>query len=218
MSGAEDPAEELPLAEHTSLPPPILPDPPTEQSPALPVRTILEERLLTFEWPAGIRVGDSDVVRLALLLDEGGSVTATPFFEGHDLLQERIALENLYDTHLVRAEARLDLAGAEVEPEGTVMQRMVPGEPVAFSWSIKPNEEGTVRGSVWLYLRYLPKEGEPGEELEKVIFTQTLEIQSLKVLGMGGFAARALGLLGIAVSTLIGLGDIFRFLRKTVKR
>jgi hypothetical protein len=192
--------------------------PDEEQEPDTPVQTIPEERLLTFEWPEKIRAGDSDILQLALVPDDDGSVTPTVLFEGHDLLSERVALENLYDSHLVRAEARLDLAGAEIEPYGTVMQRMLPGEPVIFTWSVSTEREGTIRGNVWLYIRYLPMEGEPGDEVEKLMFTQPVEIQSTNFLGLRGFPARVVGLIGIAISSILGLDDILKFLRWVIRR
>jgi hypothetical protein len=173
-----------------------------------------ESRLLTFEYPAGIRVGDSDILRLALLLDDDQTLTPTILFEEHEIQSQGVMIENLYSTHLVRAEARLDLAGAEVLPIGTIMQRMLPGEPVEFSWSISPNSEGTIRGSVWMYIRYLPLVDGEGEELEKLIFTQPLEIRSLNLFGIGGTPARILGFAGILISSLLGIDDLIRIGRK----
>ncbi|MDX1437611.1 MAG: hypothetical protein R3335_12410, partial [Anaerolineales bacterium] len=181
------------------------------------LRTIPERRLLTFEWPDRIRVGDSDILRLALVLDENGLITPTAVFDDNEILGQAVAIEDMYDTHFIRAEARLDLAGAEIEPRGTVMQRMLPGEPVIFTWSISPNDTGTIRGNVWMFIRYLPMEGVEGEEVEKLIFTQPLEIQATNVLGLGGLPARILGIAGIAVSSLLGLDDLFKLARKVLK-
>jgi hypothetical protein len=190
-----------------------------ENGPGAPhfVQTIPEERLLTFEWPEGIRVGDSDILRLALVLNEDGSVTPSAVFDDHEVLGQGVTIENMYETHLVRAESRLDLAGADVEPTGTVIQRLLPGQPVIFTWSISPDDTGKIRGNVWLYIRYLPKESGGGEEVEKLIFTQPLEIQAQNVLGLGGAPARILGILGIALSSLLGLDDLFKIVRRVIK-
>jgi hypothetical protein len=66
-------------------------------------------------------------------------------------------------------------------------------------------------------VRYIPKEADQGEEIEKLIFTQPLEIQAQNFLGLGGTPARALGIIGVIISSLIGLDDVFRVARKVVK-
>ncbi len=175
-----------------------------------------EERLIALEWPSGIRVGDSDVVSLRLILDETGKITPTAYFGDHEVQAEPVRIENLYDTHIIRAEARLDMLGIEMTPTGTTDRRLLPGEPVAFSWTLRPESPGTYRGTVWLLVRYLPLDG--GEPLEKMLFSRPLEIEGQNFLGLGGQAARLFGLIGTGITSLFGLDDILTWIRRLRQR
>ncbi len=224
-SGGEPPAEgEAPSFEPTVAPPadspgsqPTLPVVPTAE-PAQPtiVPVFPEQRLITLEWPGGIRVGDSDIVRLRLEVDEAGQITPTAFFEDHQVQAELVEIESLYDTHVIRAEARLEILGLEISPPGTTDRRLLPGEPVEFSWTLRPEATGTYRGTVWLMVRYFPMDG--GEEMEKTLFSRPLEINGQNLLGLGGQAARLLGLLGTGITSLFGLDDILTWIRRFRKR
>jgi hypothetical protein len=175
-------------------------------------RQVPEARLLSFEWPSEMREGDSDILRLSFVVDEGGRITPTAVFADHQIESQAIEIENLYDTHLVRAEARLDLAGPQVLPSGTQIKRMFPGEPVEFTWSVKPTSTGTFRGNVWLYLRFIPKEA--GEELERLVYSNPIEIRTVNLLGLGGTPARIFGAIGSAIGSLLGLDDIISLIRR----
>ncbi len=59
---------------------------------------------------------ESDVVRLTLEVDDLGNITPTAQIEGNVVVGETIEIPDLYETHNVTAEARLDLAGMQVQP------------------------------------------------------------------------------------------------------
>jgi hypothetical protein len=152
------------------------------------------------------------VIRIVLEVDDSGQLTPTAFFDEHELTTQAVEIDNLYATHLITAEARLDMAGLAVQPSGTVSKRLFTGETVDFSWSVSPTSDGSYRGTVWLFLKFVPFE--EGEELEKVLFSRPLEIQTVNLFGLGGQPARVLGALGTAVGSLLGLDDIFKWLRR----
>ena len=202
----EEPAEEEPVeAEPVEPPADVIPEP-------VVASRFPERRLLTLVKPRRIWVGDSDVVRIVLEVDEGGNITPTAFFEENEIQVQTVEIMNLYDTHIIRAEARLEMAGVEVVPAGSIERRLNPGETVEFSWSVVPDQTGTYRGNVWVFLRYIPKE--EGEILEKTLFSQLIEFQSVNLLGMGGSSARWLGAVGSLITSLLGLDDIFKWLRR----
>src|SRR5512138_1354461 len=58
--------------------------------PALP-----ERRRLTLEFPPEIRVGDADVVRLTLEVDELGNLTPTAEIGGHVVTGQTVEIPNL---------------------------------------------------------------------------------------------------------------------------
>jgi hypothetical protein len=183
----------------------------TPVSPGIP-----ERRLLVLEWPDKIRQGDSDIIRLTLQMDERGQLTATAEIEGNEITSTPIEIPNLYETHTVQAQARLDLGGVAISPSDTFNQALLPGEEVTFYWSVHPEEVGRYRGTVWFGLRFLPKAG--GEVVEKQISAQVIEIQSVNFLGMSGSAARLLGGAGVLVSSLFGLEDLLVLGKKLAAR
>ncbi|MEW6241726.1 MAG: hypothetical protein AB1564_13045 [Chloroflexota bacterium] len=180
-----------------------------------PAAAIPEARRVTLEYPSAIRAGDSDVIRLTLEVDDLGNVTPTAVIGGNVVKGEVIEIPNLYETHNVVAEARLDLAGVEVRPEGVVNAPLEQGQSATFFWSVRPSEAGTFRGTVWLYLLFIPKAG--GEETRLPVSAQLIEINSTSLFGLGGNAARAVGAIGSLIGSVLGFpffGDIVRFLWK----
>lgn len=213
-SGAEPtapPASELP----TSIP--VLtaqPSDPAQGRPALP-----ERRRVTLEFPPRMRAGDSEIVRLTLEVDDLGNITPTAEIEGNVIIGETIEIPNLYDTHHVIAEARFDLAGMQVAPPDLAGQTLTQGQSVTFYWSIRPDEPGFYRGTIWLYLRFVDREN--GEESRKAVSAQLVEIEAVNLLGLSGSLARMTGIVGSVIGTVIGFPffeDILRFLLRRWKK
>lgn len=179
-----------------------------------------ERRRLTLEFPPRIRAGDSDVVRLTLEVDDLGNVTPTAEISGNVVTGETIEIPNLYETHRVIAEARFDIAGMEVRPADLVSQPLTQGTSATFSWSVRPQEVGDYRGTIWLSLRFVDKSN--GEESQKTVSAQIVEIEAVNFLGLSGAFARTTGVVGSIVGTVIGfpfLEDIIKFLfRKRTSR
>jgi hypothetical protein len=186
---------------------------PTPQ-PAIP-----EQRRLTLDFTPRIRVGDSEVIRLMLEVDDQGNVTPTASVEGNTVTGEVISIPNLYDTHNVIAEARFDLAGVEVRPPDLISEALLPGESVTFFWSVHPESAGTYRGTIWLHLRFVDKVS--GAESRKTISAQVVEIEAANFLGFSGGLARTTGAVGSLVGGVLGIpfiDDIFKFLFRRRKR
>jgi len=173
--------------------------------PAVP-----ETRRLTLEWPSTIRAGDSDVVRLTLEVDDLGNLTPTVTIEGHESSGDTVSIPNVYDTHTVMAEARIDLAGVQISPADEMSQALLPGQAVTFYWSVSPQDVGTYRGTVWLRLRFLPRSG--GEESERMLTAQLIEIEAVNLLGLGGTPARLMGGVGTVLGSVIGWEDLLKWL------
>lgn len=191
---------------------PVVATPAPTQMPA-----IQEPRLLTLEWPARLRVGDSDTIRLVLEVDESGSITPTAQIEGHETRGERVNIPNLYDTHNVMVEARLDLAGLVYTPTSEVIEPLLPGQSVVFFWSVQPQQVGKYRGTIWLHLHYLPKQP-GGQESRLALSTQLVEIEAVNFLGLGGNAARVTGWIGAGFGSILSLDKLFDFAVSLFKR
>lgn len=198
-------------------PPFVLPPlPPATQPPAIP-----ERRRLTLEHPSRIRVGDSDVVRLTLEVDDLGDVTPTAQFGGDVVTGEVVEIPNLYETHNVIAEARFDIAGLQVSPPDLISQTLSRGQAVSFIWSVRPSEAGTYRGTVWFYLRFVDKVS--GEESQLTVSAQLVEIEAVNLLGLPASFVRTAGGIGSVIGAVIGFPffeDIVRFIfgRRRIKK
>jgi len=152
-------------------------------------------------------------------VDDQGNITPTASMEGNVVTGGVVEIPNLYETHTVIVQARLDLAGVEVSPPGETSAQLVPGQTVSFFWSVSPREAGTFRGTLWMHLRFVDKVS--GEESQRPILAQTVEIQGANLIGLSGNAARTTGLIGSVAGTIIGfpfLQDILKFLWKRRKK
>lgn len=212
VTGAAPPdtsAGEPPGAQATAplpSPAPTLVVPGITPQPALP-----ERRRLTLEFPPEIRLGDSDLVRLTLEVDDLGNLTPTAQIGGHVVTGEVVEIPNLYESHHVVAEARLDLAGMEVRPAELISEPLAQGNTAEFYWSIRPQGTGQYRGTVWMYLHFVHKH--TGEESRKTLSAQIVEIRAVNFLGLSGGVARTTGVVGSVVGTILG----FPFLEEIVK-
>ncbi len=182
---------------------------PPLSSAALPA--VPERRLLSLDYPALVRLGDSERVYLTLEVDEQGNITPTARAGGNIVQGEVIEIPNVYDTHHLWAEARLDLAGVVVQPAGVVSETMFAGQTITFYWSIQPQSVGNYKGTVWLYLRFVPKTG--GLESRRALSAQLIEIETVTFYGLKANAARWLGLAGATLSAVVG----FPFFKDIVK-
>ncbi len=183
------------------------------QPTQIPVQpAIPESRRLTLEFPPRMRAGvEGDIIRLTLEVDDLGNITPTAKVEGNVVVGETIQTPDLYETHNVTAEAKLDLAGFTVQPPGAIYEPLKRGQSVTFYWSINPHETGKYRGTVWLHLNF---ENRLTEEKDRVaISAQMIEIEAVDFFGMSVNVARTSGVVGSFIGGIIG----FSFLEDIVK-
>jgi len=128
-------------------------------------------------------------------------------------------IPTIYDNDDVLAEARLEMAGMGVRPADTVSEPLLPGQRVTFFWSVHPSQVGRFTGTLWFYLRFVPKNG--GPERRQAILAQNIEIESSALFGLQAETARWLGLAGIFISSLFGFSffiGAFKWLWKKMRR
>jgi hypothetical protein len=212
-NGESPAAEPSPHEVTTDVPQPTAP-------PATPAPAITESRVVEIEWPAAIRMGDSDFIRLALALDEGGALAPTAEVAGHETAGERIDIPNLYETHNVLAVAELSAVGLEIDRPGPVSQTLLPGERAEWVWTIAPRTAGEQVATLTLHLRFVPKAG--GETSERAVWARRLAIEGRTVLGLSGRAADVLGVAGSVMGAVLGFPFADKlyswFWRRFVKR
>lgn len=191
--------------------------PPATDTPAATrMPAIQEPRLLTLEWPARLKVGDSDTIRLTLEIDETGTITPTAIIEGHETHGEKINIPDLYDTHNVMVEARLDIAGLVYTPTSEIIEPMQPGQSVVFFWSVQPQQVGKYRGTIWLHLHFVPRQPN-AEEARMTLSTQLVEIEAVDFLGLSGNAARVTGWIGAGLGSILSLDKLYDFFARLIK-
>jgi hypothetical protein len=160
--------------------------------------------LLTLEYPPAIRAGDSDVVKLTLEVGQDGSLTPTVSVAGKLSQGQVVSIPNVFDTHNVMAEARLDMAGVDIRPEAMISETLLPGQKVTFYWSVLPAEVGKYKGTLWFYLRFIPRDA-AGVESRQALSAQPIMIESTTFFGLRAGLARWLGTGGTLFSVLLGL-------------
>ena len=166
-----------------------------------------EEEVLTLLFPPRIRVGEVGVVRLTLDVDAL-----------KDFLPAAGGTEssNVYDTHSVIAEARFDLPGIPVRPSELISAPVSQGQTAVFYWTLRPNEAGNFRGTIWLYLRAVDKL--TGEERRETVSAQIVEMEAVKFLELPINRVRIIGLVGFVIGLFLSLplfeAGVAGFLRK----
>ena len=182
---------------------------PIAPTPLTPPAALQERRMLVLEYPPRIRVGNSDVILLTLEVDPEGQITPTAEYQGHSISGEPVLIPDLYSTHNILAEARLDLAGMQIDPQGAVIEPMRPGQVLKFSWSLSPRRPGYTRGTLWLFLNLVPKDG--GEIDRRALMAYRLEIEATSVLGLPANLARWAGVAGSGLSLVVGFPFVENF-------
>lgn len=175
---------------------------PATPIPATVLPALPERRYLTLEYPPRMRAGDSDIVRLTLEVDDLGNITPTAEIEGNVVTGKVVEIPNLYETHQVIVESRFDVAGMEVRPSELISAPISQGQTAVFYWSIRPDDVGFYRGTIWLYLRFVDKSS--GEESRKTVSAQIVEIEAVNLLGFSANVARATGMVGSVLGTILG--------------
>jgi hypothetical protein len=181
-----------------------------------PLVEIPEERLLVVEWPRKIRVGDIDTIRVTLKLKNKSILTPTTIISDQESIGEIVHYANLYQTHNVFAEARLDINGTEIAPAPEIVEVLRPGKQVNITWSIRPDHSGQLRGLIWFHLHFIPISG--GVESRIPLTAQIVEIEAVNFLGLGGNMARLVGVLGTLLGSVLGLDNLFLWFWRPVKR
>lgn len=175
---------------------------------------IPETRRLTLEYPLKVRAGnESSIVILTLEVDDLGNITPTAQFAGNVTEGEVIEIPNLYETHNITAEAQFDIAGLEVKPSGATYQPLKQGETVTFYWSIRAQDVGKYRGTVWLYLDF--ENRTTGEKSRMPVSAQIVEIEAVDFFGFSVNFVRTSGLVGSVLGVIVGFpffDDIAKYL------
>jgi hypothetical protein len=164
----------------------------TQEKPA-----ILENRRVRLEWPKSMRIGEDGLI---LLNFEDVS-------EDRPTTNQQPGLADAYTSYSVMAEANFEVAGMRFEPADVTRISMPPGQPVIVKWKIVADDEGSYYGVVWLSLRFLPLDG--STPIQVPIYVKDIRMQGTSFLGMNGSLTRIFGGVGMLVSLVFILNDVF---------
>ena len=188
--------------------------PPTAAPAALPTATplgtsippqvtptaFIEGRLVEMEWPGRLRLGDSDVVRLALVpIKDGYQVEAE--FPEHQIETQTVPIERP-EGYQLYAYAVLDGVAFQISPPGEQEHLLPPGQTTTWRWTVQPRQSGQHGLSISLWLRWQPDPGQPGPERQALAFSRAILVQVSSFLGMSRPQALAAGV----ISLLFGSG------------
>jgi len=197
-----EPAAGEPELEEPGPTPTLPPQPTAELASPTPAATLplptstpfIEPRVVEVEWPQNLHLGDSDVVRMAIIPTKGGYSITTEFPDHQTITQ---------DVPVIRPEgyelfgvARLDGVGFKIAPSGEQVRSLPLEESVVWHWSLTPEQPGRQRITVTLLLRWVPPSGSEGIVREAVAYSKGLEIKVRSFFGLTRRQAMTTGLFG----------------------
>lgn len=142
---------------------------------------------LVVEAPAFVRLGDDETIKATLEVVPQEAGPARP---------------DLYLTHNLVAETRLEVTGMLHAPGAEIYSSVRSGFPTAFAWDIRPIESGVKNLSLWLHAQYVPPPDplEPVFPERKLLAAPEFQVRAISLLGMAGTPVRVIG----GVCTVLG--------------
>ena len=205
--------EQAPAATATLPPQPTAAPTPIHATPT----PLVEERLVEVEWPGQLLLGDSDVVRMALIPSETGYTLPTEFPEHQTITQDvPVIRPSGYDLYAV---ARLDGAGFVIVPAAEQASLLPLHQAVTWHWSLTPQQPGRQRLTIRLLLRWEPLAGTLGTGREAVVYSKGLEVGVVSFFGLTRGQALTTALIGLSLGgVMLILGAVYRAPRGQIMR
>ena len=186
----------------TQSPPAITTALPTPSFPEIQAPTP-EAHAVQVEWPARIRLGESDVVRMILIPASKSYLLVTEYPE-HQIITRTVSIQRTSGYELF-AVARLDGVGFMISPDREQVQYLPPGEILTWRWSLLPRHPGRQRLAILLTLRWVPSSVDSGITREVTAYSQTLDVQVLSFFGLSKVQAVLTGIVSILLGGGFGL-------------
>ena len=80
-------------------------------------------------------------------------------------------LDKLYQQYNPVIDTRLELVGMTVQPNDQMSEPLGQNKPVQFEWQLSPNQDGSLSGTLWIYMSLVPKGGGTAESLTLICAT-----------------------------------------------
>jgi hypothetical protein len=91
--------------------------------------------------PSKVRAGETDEIRFEFISTEISDASNTQDTAG--------------ETYLL--ETRLEMPGMEENPADAVVQPVIEGHTLRYTWQIQPGQAGMYSGTLWVYLLVMPE-------------------------------------------------------------
>jgi hypothetical protein len=178
---------------------------PTAQAtrPALTPTPGVEGRLVEMEWPGRLRLGDSDVVRLALVPGQNGYDVQAEFPD-HSLATQTVPVERPNGYQLYAA-GILDGVAFDISPAGEQEHLLPLGQTVTWRWTVRAHSPGEQGLSVALWLRWRPDPGIEAQPREALAFSRAMRVQVSSVLGLTRTQASTTGAFSLLLGGSLGV-------------
>lgn len=150
---------------------------------------------LSLEAPAWVRLGQAGTVRLRVFpASPRQQMSSSPMpIPNNSLVNPLI-------------EARLELPGGLVDPNGSQISPLTSGGSLAFEWNVCSTDPGELDGTLWVYQDTPP--GMDGSANQRALAAFPLTVKTLSLAGMSTATLRVLAILAIALGLLLNLPAI----------
>ena len=212
----EEPSAEVEATAAEAVAPLRTPAVVTAQPTAMPATpsAYVEQRMVELEWPSSLRLGDSDLIRLALV-PYGEDYTVTTEFGEHQTTATPLEVQRPAGYEL-QAIAWLEGVGFEIAPSEEWLQSLPPGEQVTWRWSLTPRSPGQQRLTITLLLRWEPLAGTPGLRHAATAFARGLNVDVISFFGLTRGQAMTGGMLGLLFGGGLALYSLLSLARPQV--
>ncbi len=163
----------------------------------------VEGRLVEMEWPGRLRLGDSDVVRLALAPSQNGYDVRAEFPD-HQIATQSVPVERPQGYQLYAAGV-LDGVAFDISPTGEQEHLLPLGQTVTWRWTVRAHSPGEQGLSIALWLRWRPDPGSDAPQREALAFSRAMRVQVSSGLGMPRAQASTPGVFSLLVGGGLGV-------------
>ena len=150
-----------------------------------------------------MRLGDSDIIRIALIATKDG-FTVTTEFPDHQVVTDTVTVSRPGGYDLFAA-ARLDAIGFDLSPHAEQTQVVNPEDRVTWRWSLTPRSAGQQRLSLSIKLQWRPQPNNPNPIRETTIYSKGLNVQVTSFFGLTTRQATMMGMIGLGVGFTFSL-------------
>lgn len=166
----------------------------------------MPDRQVVLEWPDSMRIGEDEKIILMfsqVVTDSSSS-------------SQPAGYSDIYSLYNLMAEARYDVSGVSVKPVNPIRESMPTEHSSKFTWIVNAEHPGRYDGTVWLFLRYLPLNGEQASQVP--IYIQEVNLQTSSLFGLNEAMAYFLGGAGVVLAAAIVYDDLTAFFRRRIKK